>query len=653
MSHALSGLVKSSFRLYEKAPFSRAVPALAVARASPPRKPMSFSQAHPALARALAARGYADPTSVQSAVAAPELAGADMLVSARTGSGKTVAFGMALAERLLGPAEVFGPAGKPLALVVAPTRELALQVARELAWLYGETGARLVCCVGGMDPRREQRQLAQGAHIVVGTPGRLCDHLDRRNLDLTDAVAIVLDEADEMLDLGFREDLEKLLGAAPADRQTLLFSATLPADIVRLARDFMRKDATRVDVAEDGEVHADIDYHAVRVFPHEIEKAVVNLLRFHDATTSIVFCGTREGVKRLTGALLERGFSVVALSGEMGQGERNEALSALRDGRARVCVATDVAARGLDVPDLGLVIHADLPHDSEVLLHRSGRTGRAGRKGVSVLLVPSTRRRRAESLLAGAGIELFSEAAPSAETIHKLDEERLLADPLLSEEIGEDERAFASRLAEGRTAEELAAAFVRLARTRLPSPEEISDPVEHKPRRAADAPERPKLRDTVDFTGSAWFRLSVGRRDGAEVKRILAFLCRQSGLKGRDFGAIRLADGETFAEVAPGGIAAMERLSAAGNDENVVIFRADGPPSAGPAGPRKDKPRREDDRPKAKARPPRDGKPPYKDAPRDGKAPYKDAPRDGKAPYKEPRDGKPPYKGKKKDRKAG
>jgi ATP-dependent RNA helicase DeaD len=602
---------------------------------------MSFSQAHPALARALAARGYADPTAVQSAVAAPELAGADMLVSARTGSGKTVAFGMALAERLLGPAEIFAPAGKPLALVVAPTRELALQVARELAWLYGETGARLVSCVGGMDPRREQRQLAQGAHIVVGTPGRLCDHLDRGNLDLTEAVAVVLDEADEMLDLGFREDLEKLLGAAPADRQTLLFSATLPADIVRLARDFMRKDATRVDVAEDGEVHADIDYHAVRVFPHEIEKAVVNLLRFHDAATSIVFCGTREGVKRLTGALLERGFSVVALSGEMGQGERNEALSALRDGRARVCVATDVAARGLDVPDLGLVIHADLPHDSEVLLHRSGRTGRAGRKGVSVLLVPSTRRRRAESLLAGAGIELFSEAAPSADTIHKLDEDRLLADPVLTEEIGEDERAFASRLAEGRTAEELAAAFIRLARTRLPAPEEISDPVERKPRRT-DAPERPKVRETVDFSGSAWFRLSVGRRDGAEVKRVLAFLCRQSGLKGRDFGAIRLADGESFAEVAPGGIAAMERLAAAGNDENVRISRADGPPAASSAGPRKDKPRRDDDRPKGKSKPPRDGKPSYRDAPRDDRAPYKDQ-----------RDGKPPFKGKKKVRKAG
>jgi ATP-dependent RNA helicase DeaD len=589
---------------------------------------MSFSVAHPALKRALAARGYTDPTAVQSAVAAPELAGADMLVSARTGSGKTVAFGMALAARLLGLAETFGPAGAPLALVVAPTRELALQVTRELAWLYGETGARLVSCVGGMDPRREQRQLAQGAHIVVGTPGRLCDHLDRRNLDLSSVAALVLDEADEMLDLGFREDLEKLLGAAPADRQTLLFSATLPADIVRLARDFMRKDATRLDVAEDGEVHADIDYHAVRVYPHEIEKAVVNLLRFHDAATAIVFCGTREGVKRLTGALLERGFSVVSLSGEMGQGERNEALSALRDGRARVCVATDVAARGIDVPDLGLVIHADLPHDSEVLLHRSGRTGRAGRKGVSVLLVPSNRRRRAESLLAGAGIELFSEAAPSAEAVHRLDEERLLADPLLSEEMGDDERAFASRLAEGRTVEELAAAFVRLARTRLPAPEEIGDPVE-RPSRRTDAPARPLLRESVDFTGSAWFRLSVGRRDGAEVKRVLAFLCRHSGLKGRDFGAIRVGDRDSYAEVAPGGIAALERLAAAGNDEKVAIARADGPPPT-PTRPDKDRPRqgdrpRQDDRPKA-GKPPRDSKPPRSD--------------------------KPPYKSKKKERKS-
>jgi len=620
---------------------------------------MSFSDAHPALARALAARGYADPTSVQSAVAAPELVGADMLVSARTGSGKTVAFGLALAARLLGPADVFAPAGKPLALIIAPTRELALQVTRELTWLYGDTGARLVSCVGGMDPRREQRQLAAGAHIVVGTPGRLCDHVDRRNLDLSEVAAVVLDEADEMLDLGFREDLEKLLAAAPADRQTLLFSATLPADIVRLSREFMRPDATRVDVAEEGEVHADIDYHGVRVFPHEIEKAVVNLLRFHDAPTAIVFCGTREGVKRLHGALLERGFSVVALSGEMGQGERNEALSALRDGRARVCVATDVAARGIDVPDLGLVIHADLPHDSEVLLHRSGRTGRAGRKGVSVLLVPSNRRRKAESLLAGAGIELFTEAAPSAEAVRKLDEDRLLSDPLLSEGVSEDELAFATRLAEGRTIEELAAAFVRLARTRLPEPEEISDPVDRKPR-SSDAPARPLLRESVDFTGSAWFRLSVGRRDGAEVKRILAFLCRQSGLKGRDFGAIRLADGETFAEVAPGGVAAMERLAAAGNDENVIIFRADGPPVAG-AAPRKDKPRFDGDRPKGKKaypprddRPPRAGKPSYEKAGHD--KPSYDKPAYSKAGSDKPAYSKPasdkPYKSKKKDHKA-
>ena len=583
---------------------------------------MSFAAAHPALSRALAARGYADATPVQSAVADESLAGADMLVSARTGSGKTVAFGLALAARLLGLAETFGPAGRPVALVVAPTRELALQVHGELSWLYAATGARLVACVGGMDPRREQRQLSYGAHIVVGTPGRLCDHLDRGNLDLGEIAAVVLDEADEMLDLGFRDDLEKLLSAAPESRQTLLFSATLPEEIVRLAGKFMRRDAVRVDVAEEGQSHADIDHRAVRVFPHEIEKAVVNLLRFYDPPTAIVFCGTREGVKRLQGALVERGFSVVALSGEMTQNERSTALSALRDGRARVCVATDVAARGLDVPDLGLVIHADLPHDSEVLLHRSGRTGRAGRKGVSVLLVPSNRRRRAESLLAGAGLELFSEAAPSSADVRRLDEERLLADPLLSEEMAEDEREFAERLAADRSPVELAAAFIRLARARLPAPEEIGDPVDRKPG-WTDAAPRAKVRVEVDFTGSAWYRLSVGRRNGAEVKRLLAFMCRQTGLKGRDFGAIRVGDGESYVEVAPGGIPTVERLAATGNDENVAISRADGPPTLAPepARPKKGKFRGEHDGPKARAPMPR---PPHGDKPARAKPPKKD-----------------------------
>ncbi len=174
---------------------------------------MTFSSlgAHPALQRALAARGYAEPTPVQAAVLAPALRGRDLLVSSRTGSGKTVAFGLVLAEALLADAPAFGAAARPLALVIAPTRELALQVQRELAWLFAEAGARIITCVGGMDPRREARALADGAHVVVGTPGRLRDHLDRKNLGLRDVAALVLDEADEMLDMGFREELEAIL----------------------------------------------------------------------------------------------------------------------------------------------------------------------------------------------------------------------------------------------------------------------------------------------------------------------------------------------------------------------------------------------------------------------------------------------------------
>ena len=299
------------------------------------------------LARALDARGYDALTPVQLAVLAPEAAGRDLLVSARTGSGKTVAYGLAFAPDLLGPGDRLPPAAAPLALVVAPTRELAQQVARELEWLYADAGGRIVACVGGMDPRREARTLAGGAHVVVGTPGRLRDHLERGQLHLSTLRAAVLDEADEMLDLGFREELEFILDASPPERRTLLFSATLPRAIAALAQRYQRQDVLRITAESGGGGHADIDYRLVPVAPHDVEHAVVNLLRFHNAGAAMAFCATREAVRRLHGSLMERGFEVVALSGDLSQSERNHALQAsARPARARVCVATDVAARG-------------------------------------------------------------------------------------------------------------------------------------------------------------------------------------------------------------------------------------------------------------------------------------------------------------------
>ena len=487
---------------------------------------MSFPATHPALTRALAARDYVTPTSVQIAVLDADVIGKDLLVSAQTGSGKTVAFGLAMASTLLGDAERFERATDPLALIIAPTRELAMQVQRELDWLYAETGASVITCVGGMDPRAEARALDRGAHIIVGTPGRLRDHIERNRLDLSQLKSIVLDEADEMLDLGFREDLEFILEKTPEDRQTLMFSATMPREIERLARRF-QKDAKRIETLRRNEQHADIEYQAIRVVPGDTENAVVNVLRYHDARATLVFCSTREAVKRTHARLCERGFSAVALSGELTQSERTTALQALRDNRARVLVATDVAARGLDLPDLALVIHADLPNDSETLLHRSGRTGRAGKKGLCVLIVPFNKRRKADDLMTGAKVKVTWGAAPSPDSIRARDHERFLADPMFTEAATEDDLAAAKVLLEARSAEEVAVALLRMHRASLPAPEELAEdrgpPQRDRGARDSFRDERPRYgrdRDAAPERGyqsrerSAPASAAVGERQG-------------------------------------------------------------------------------------------------------------------------------------------
>ncbi len=552
---------------------------------------MPFSSSPPPLARALAARNYSEATPVQSAVLAPDAAGRDLLVSAQTGSGKTVAYGLAIARDLLGDAERFERAGAPLALIVAPTRELALQVHRELGWLYGEAGARVVSCVGGMDPRREQRELEAGAHIVVGTPGRLCDHLRRHRLDVSQLKAVVLDEADEMLDLGFREDMEFILKTTPESRRTLLFSATLPRTIITLAKTYQH-DAFRIEVAGRDGGHADIEYRAIRIAPSDAEHAVVNTLRYVESPTAIVFCATRNGVTHLTTALLERGFSVVALSGELTQNERTNALNALRDGRARVCVATDVAARGIDLPNLGLVIHADLPNDPEVMQHRSGRTGRAGKKGISVLLVPPARRRRAETLLNLAGIDAVWGTAPQAEEIRALDQQRMLQDDLFTEEASPDDQALAQTLLAERSAEQIAVALARLYRARLPAPEDILDPGERAPRgrddRAAAKGSREERdygpRDKAPRTRSAkagekhsmadgvWFRAAIGKRKNAEARWLLPMICRRGGITRQDIGAIRILDTTTEFEISAAAAADFAaQIKRPDKDDNIRI----------------------------------------------------------------------------------
>ena len=528
----------------------------------------------PALAQALAARGYDTLTEVQTATAAPEAVGRDLIVSARTGSGKTVAFGLAMASDLIGENNKLPFALAPLGLVVAPTRELALQVSTELEWLYAPAGGRVITCVGGMDPLKERRALNGGAHIVVGTPGRLRDHLERGALDLSNLKVAVLDEADEMLDMGFREELEEILDATPAGRRTLLFSATMPRPIIALAKRY-QKDALRIESVGGAQGHGDIAYQSVAVNPTDIEHAVVNLLRFHEAETAILFCATREAVRRLHGSLSERGFEAVALSGEHSQQDRNRALQALRDNRARVLVATDVAARGIDLPSVSLVIHVELPRDAEALQHRSGRTGRAGRKGTAILIVPAMRRRRVDMMLKSARIPFEWINAPTSDEIRAKDRVRLLESlraPVEPDADGDsdgaEDRALATQLLEELGPEGVAAALVRALASDLPAPEDLIDT-------GARGGEDRNADPRAGFTGSSWFKINGGRRHGADPKWMLPLICRIGHVTRNDIGAIRIAASESYFEVAersiPNFIRAMKKNAPAMAQDGILV----------------------------------------------------------------------------------
>jgi ATP-dependent RNA helicase DeaD len=390
---------------------------------------------------------------------------------------------------------------------------------------------------------------------------------------------------------------------------------------------------------------------------------VVNTLRFFESPSALVFCNTREAVRHLQATLSERGFSVVALSGELTQNERTHALQALRDGRARVCVATDVAARGIDLPNLDLVIHADIPNDPEVMQHRSGRTGRAGRKGVSVLLVPPARKRRAEVLLNLAGIDAIWGTPAQADEIRKLDQERMLKDALFAEETTPEDMMLAQALLAERSAEDIAAALARLYRSRLPSPEDIIDPGEHRSRGREDRgrdrdsraprgedrnagprskPRNPSSKPSARHVmgeGGVWFRASIGSRKNAEARWLLPMICRRGGIDKTDIGAIRVMDTTTEFEIsarAAESFAAMIRRP--DKEDNIRIEALPDGPQAQPAAETRPHARERDaapHRPREDRAPRPHGKPwqdkPRQDKPRDGK-PSGDKPRSDKAP---------------------
>ena len=549
---------------------------------------MNFETLPPLLAEALTARGYAAPTPVQAAVLEPDAEGRDLLVSAQTGSGKTVAFGLAMAPQLLGEDGRTDRPGAPLALVIAPTRELALQVSRELIWLYGKTGARIATCVGGMDASKERKALNQGAHIVVGTPGRLRDHLERGALQLGSIKVAILDEADEMLDMGFRDDLEQILDATPEARRTFMFSATLPKPIVALAKRY-QKDALRVSTVGEDRGHGDIAYQAVTVAPADIENAVVNLLRFHEAPTAMLFCATRDNVRHLHASLIERGFDAVALSGEHSQSERNQALQALaRPPRPHLRRHRRRLARYRSAQSVaGHPCRAAARCRDPAAPFRPYRAGR--QKGHRHPCGALSARRRVDAMLRGARINAEWVNVPGPEDIRRNDRERLLTALMaVPVEIDDEDRELATRLLAERSPEDIAAALVAMHRSKMPGVEELLDnsgPPQRGDRPSNDGP-RPGFEDTV------WFKMDVGRGQNADPRWLLPLICRRGHVTKSEIGAIRILPNETRFEI-PRGLAprfqeALRRTE--GEDRSpeggIRIIPAEGPPPPQGRGPR-------------------------------------------------------------------
>ena len=345
----------------------------------------------PEICDALERGGITTPFAIQEMTLSVALLGTDLIGQARTGTGKTLAFGIPVMQRSVvptDPAYADLPQGKPQALIVAPTRELALQVSGDLALASKDLGLRVLTVYGGVPYEPQLDALATGVDIVVGTPGRLIDLCNRRSLDISHVHALVLDEADEMLDLGFLPDVEKLLSMTPETRQTMLFSATMPGAIVSLARTHMRHPMNiRAESSYDTQL---VPATAQFIFQaHDLDKPEIigRILQADDAEKIIVFTRTKRQAQRIAEDLAERGFKASPLHGDMAQVAREKALTKFRENKMRVLVATDVAARGIDVQGVSHVINYTCPEDEKTYIHRIGRTGRAGATGIAVTFV--------------------------------------------------------------------------------------------------------------------------------------------------------------------------------------------------------------------------------------------------------------------------
>lgn len=509
----------------------------------------SFDLVPQPLADALLRRGFTSLTSVQQAVLDPALHGRDLRISSQTGSGKTVAMGLVLAEDLqqLDSAshEKALPA-RPRVLFIAPTRELAVQICRELTWLLRPLSVGVQVVTGGTSFGAEVRALPANPAVLVATPGRLVDHLERGTVSSDQVTSVVLDEADQMLDLGFRDELEAILGKVPSGRRTHMMSATFSYAVLSLANRY-QTNPQHVEGTVLGEANADIEHVAHLVRPGDRNAALVNLLLLAPDERTLVFVRTRADASEVAEHLASLGFKAHALHGDMEQPERHRTLEAFRNAKLTVLVATDVAARGLDVPDVRRVIHADPPGDAEAYTHRSGRTGRAGRKGTSVILVPPKAAPQVQRFFQLAGVTATWSPVPGPKQVRAAADDRLRASIAseLAEETQKDWRtlSLAAQLLEEHDATELVAALISRIGHAGPCDATTLEPVH------VEQPARKRSASASDGNGYVGFRINWGSHHGADARRLLAMVCRRGRIQGNQIGAIRIGEHNSTFEV--------------------------------------------------------------------------------------------------------
>jgi ATP-dependent RNA helicase DeaD len=506
----------------------------------------------PELLVALASLGYEEPTPIQREAIPPLLAGHDLLGQAATGTGKTAAFALPVLQRLADGRAL----PDPYVLVLVPTRELAVQVSQAFHRYGRELGVRVLPIYGGQPIGRQLQVLSRGVDVVVATPGRAVDHLRRGTLRLGEVRTVVLDEADEMLDLGFAEDLEAILEQTPPLRQTLLFSATMPARIDSIARRHLRE-PVRIEMGRAATATGEpprVHQSAYLVSRAHKPAALGRVLDVAAATAAIVFCRTRDEVDQLTETMNGRGYRAEALHGGMGQQQRDRVMGRLRNGTADLVIATDVAARGLDVEQLTHVVNYHLPSSPEMYVHRIGRVGRAGREGAAITLAEPREHRMLKTIEKLTGQRVAVEKLP---TVADLRARRLeltrgaLAESLLGNHL-ERYRVVVESLSDEFDLMDVALAAVKLAHEATGG--EIADEEEIPP--AAEGGKGPGRKGSADNwagrpPGEGCTRLffGVGRRAGIRPQDLVGAIAGESSLRGRDIGAIEIADRFSLVEV--------------------------------------------------------------------------------------------------------